>query len=46
MSSRLIAAISAAAVVLLILVYSCVFTVNQIEQALVLQFGKPIRPVS
>ena len=46
MSARMMAAISAAAVVLLILVYSCVFTVNQIEQALVLQFGKPIRPVS
>jgi modulator of FtsH protease HflC len=41
----MIAAISAAVVVLLIIAYSCFFTVNQIEQALVLQFGKPIRVV-
>jgi modulator of FtsH protease HflC len=45
MSTRMIAAISAAVVVLLIIAYSCFFTVNQIEQALVLQFGKPIRVV-
>ncbi len=46
MSSRALAAISAAVVVVLILAYSSVFVVEQIEQALVLQFGKPIRPVS
>jgi membrane protease subunit HflC len=46
MSTRLVAAISAAVVVVLILAYSSVFVVEQIEQALVLQFGKPIRPVS
>ena len=46
MNARAVAAISAAAVVVLILIYSSVFVVEQIEQALVLQFGKPIRPVS
>jgi membrane protease subunit HflC len=46
MSSRVLAAISAAVVVVLILAYSSVFIVEQIEQALVLQFGKPIRLVS
>ncbi len=46
MSSRSIAIASAAAVVVLILLYSSVFTVSQIEQALVLQFGKPIRVVT
>ncbi|HUZ75249.1 MAG TPA: protease modulator HflC [Stellaceae bacterium] len=46
MSSRAIAVASAAAVVVLIILYSSVFTVSQIEMALVLQFGKPIRLVS
>jgi membrane protease subunit HflC len=46
MSTRLVAVISAAVVVALLLAYSSVFEVEQIEQALVLQFGKPIRPVS
>jgi len=46
MNTRAVAAISAAVVVVLILAYSSVFVVEQIEQALVLQFGKPIRPVS
>ena len=45
MNTRLIAIISAAIVVLLIIAYSSFFVVNQIEQALVLQFGKPIRVV-
>jgi modulator of FtsH protease HflC len=45
MSTRLLAVISAAVVVVLILAYSSVFVVSQIEEALVLQFGKPIRVV-
>ncbi|HZL58354.1 MAG TPA: protease modulator HflC [Stellaceae bacterium] len=44
MSTRLTAVVAALAVVVLILVYSSVFTVEQTEQALVLQFGKPVRP--
>ncbi len=46
MSTRLLAIVSGTAVVVLLLLYSCVFTVSQIEQGLVLQFGKPIRLVS
>ncbi len=45
MSTRMIAAVSAAIVVLLIIVWSSLFVVSQIEVALVLQFGKPIRVV-
>jgi modulator of FtsH protease HflC len=45
MSTRLIAVISAGVLVLLIVAYSSVFVVEQIDQALVLQFGKPIRVV-
>jgi modulator of FtsH protease HflC len=41
----MIAAVSAAIVVLLIIVWSSLFVVSQIEVALVLQFGKPIRVV-
>jgi len=43
MSTRLTAVIAALAVVVLALLYSMVFTVEQTEQALVLQFGNPIR---
>jgi membrane protease subunit HflC len=46
MSTRLLATIAAAAIVVLVLLYSSLFTVSQIEQALVLQFGKPIEVVS
>ncbi len=46
MSSRMIAAASAAIVVVLIVAWSSVFVVSQIEEALVLQFGKPIRVVN
>ena len=46
MSARLTAVIVAAAVVVLIIAYSSVFVVSQIEQALLLQFGKPILAVS
>jgi len=45
MTSRMIAAVSAAIVVVLIIAWSSVFVVSQIEEALVLQFGKPIRVV-
>jgi membrane protease subunit HflC len=41
----MIAALSAAAVVVLIIAYSSLFQVSQVEEALVLQFGKPIRVV-
>lgn len=46
MSTRVIAALGAIAVVLLILLYSSFFEVTQTEQALVLQFGRPIRLVT
>ena len=45
MSTRLSAVIAAVAVVALALIYTTFFTVNQIEQALVLQFGNPIRVI-
>lgn len=45
MNTRMTAILSATAVVLLIVLYSCFFVVTQIEEALVLQFGKPIRVV-
>ena len=45
MNSRILAILAAAAVVVLVLIYTSLFTVSQIEQALVLQFGKPIRVV-
>jgi modulator of FtsH protease HflC len=45
MNARILAAVSAAAVVVLIIAWSCVFVVSQIEEALVLQFGRPIRVV-
>lgn len=43
MSTRLTAVTAALAVVLLALIYSMVFVVDQTEQALVLQFGNPMR---
>jgi len=46
MISRAAIAILALLVALIIVVSSSVFTVDQREQALVLQFGKPIRPVN
>jgi modulator of FtsH protease HflC len=45
MSARFLATVIAAVVVVLILAYASVFVVSQIEEALVLQFGKPIRVV-
>jgi membrane protease subunit HflC len=45
MNTRLLAILSGAGIVVLLLIYSSLFTVSQIQQALVLQFGKPIRPV-
>ncbi|HXP31342.1 MAG TPA: protease modulator HflC [Stellaceae bacterium] len=45
MSTRLLAALSAVAVVVLMLLYSMFFTVRQTEQALVLQFGNPIHEI-
>jgi len=45
MNTRILAFLAAAAVVVLVLIYTSLFTVSQIEQALVLQFGKPIRVV-
>ena len=46
MSTRLLAALAAVAVVVLLVVFSMFFTVDQTEQALVLQFGRPIRVIS
>ena len=45
MNARLLAILGAVAVVALVLVYSSLFTVQQTEIALVLQFGKPITVV-
>lgn len=44
--NRLHAVIAAAAVVLLALVYTTFYTVDQVEQAILLQFGNPVRPVT
>jgi len=46
MSTRFMATLAGVAVVVLIVVYSSFFVVMQTEQALVLQFGKPVRAVS
>ncbi|HEV2264396.1 MAG TPA: SPFH domain-containing protein, partial [Stellaceae bacterium] len=45
MSTRLTAIVAALVVIALVLVYTTFFTVNQIEQGLVLQFGNPIRVI-
>jgi len=45
MSARLLAVVAAAVIVLAIITYSCLFTVSQVAQAIVLQFGKPVRLV-
>ncbi|MGH7090243.1 MAG: protease modulator HflC, partial [Stellaceae bacterium] len=45
MTTRLIALLSGVAVIVLILVYSSLFEVTQVEEGLVLQFGRPIRVV-
>ncbi len=44
MSTRLTAVIAAVVVIALALVYTTFFTVDQIQQALVLQFGNPVGP--
>lgn len=46
MNTRFLAAVSALAVVVVVLLYSSLFTVSQIEQALVLQFGKPVQVIT
>lgn len=46
MSTRLLAALAAVAVVVLLVLFSMFFTVDQTEQALVLQFGRPIRVIT
>jgi membrane protease subunit HflC len=45
MNTRLLAVVTAIVIVLAIIAYSCLFTVSQVAQALVLQFGKPVRLV-
>jgi modulator of FtsH protease HflC len=45
MNRTVLTAAAVAVAVLIIVVMSSLFTVNQAQQALVLQFGKPIRPV-
>ncbi|HEX2527278.1 MAG TPA: protease modulator HflC [Geminicoccus sp.] len=45
MNNRLFITIGAAALVLLIGIYSSVFTVNEAQQALVVRFGNPVREV-
>lgn len=44
--NRSIVAVAALVVVLIIVAMSSVFTVHQTENALVLQFGQPVRPIS
>ena len=46
MNSRLLAVLGGIVIILLILAYSSLFVVEQIEQAIVLQFGKPVRLVT
>ncbi|MGE5201883.1 MAG: protease modulator HflC [Acidobacteriota bacterium] len=46
MNTRVVVPVLALIVVALIVISSSVFTVHQTEQALVLQFGKPVRPIS
>ncbi|HTS91583.1 MAG TPA: protease modulator HflC [Stellaceae bacterium] len=46
MKTRLAIPLLALAVVLLIVISGSVFTVDQTEQALVLQFGKPVAPIN
>ena len=46
MKTRLAIPLLALAVVLLIVISGSVFTVDQTEQALVLQFGKPVDPIN
>ena len=46
MSPRFLATASAAVIVVVVLIYSSLFTVWQTQQALVLQFGKPVRDVT
>ncbi|HUK58609.1 MAG TPA: protease modulator HflC [Stellaceae bacterium] len=46
MSSRMIAALSAAIVVVLIVAWSSFFVVSQVQEGLVLQFGNPIDVVT
>ncbi|MGH6994595.1 MAG: protease modulator HflC, partial [Stellaceae bacterium] len=45
MSTRLTAIVTAIVIVALFLVYTTFFSVNQIEQGLVLQFGNPVRVI-
>ena len=45
MNTRFYAVIAGGVVVLLVLAYTMMFTVNQVEQALVLQFGRPVTPI-
>jgi membrane protease subunit HflC len=45
MSSRILGLAGGAAIVILFLIYSMLFTVHQTEIALLLQFGNPIRPI-
>jgi membrane protease subunit HflC len=46
MNRRIALPVAALAVVLAIVLMSSVFTVHQTENALVLQFGKPVRPIN
>ena len=45
MNSRILGIVGGGVVVLLILVFTSLFTVQQTEIALVLQFGKPVRVI-
>ena len=46
MNRRIVIPVVAAVVVLVVVAMSSVFTVHQTENALVLQFGKPVRPIT
>jgi len=45
MKRSVLAGLAAAAVVIVVLIYSSIFTVHQTQQALILQFGNPVRVV-
>ncbi|WP_255476458.1 SPFH domain-containing protein, partial [Geminicoccus flavidas] len=45
MTNRVVATVGAAAAVVVIGLYSSVFTVNEAQQALVVRFGEPVREV-
>ncbi len=46
MSQRILIGVGIAAAATIFILYNALFTVNQTQQALVLQFGNPVRVIS